>query len=69
MEWEELVKGKAFIMDLGEDSTNARACCRYAAWIPENDGQRHRIVEVSNDLLPLKEKYNVSDEMILCLKQ
>ncbi len=69
MEWEEFVNGKAFIMDLGEDSTNSRACCRYAAWIPENDGKGHHIVEVSNDLLLLKGKYNVSDEMILCLKQ
>ena len=69
MEWEEFVKGKAFIMDLGEDSTNSRTCCRYAAWIPGKDGQGHRIVEVSNELLLLKGKYNVSDEMILSLKQ
>lgn len=70
MEWEELVRGKIFITDLGEElpTADSSTICRYAVWVPGNDMAEHRITEVNNNLQMLQEKYHVSDEMVMCLK-
>ena len=70
MEWEDLVEGKTFITDLGEESgsTGNSAICRYAVWVPGNDMIGHRITEVNNDLQILQEKYHVPDELVMCVK-
>lgn len=65
MEWEEIVNGKPFIMDLGNDLAKQSKSCRYAAWIPDSTGAGHRIAEVGNDVQMLKEKYQVPDEMVM----
>ena len=69
MDWDEFAGGKSFVMDLGEDVITSGPCCRYAAWIPNNEGKGHRIVEVSNDLNVLQQKYVVANDMILLIKQ
>lgn len=67
MEWDELVSGRTFITDLGEEvqSTDNNTICRYAVWIPGNDMAGHRITEVNNNLRLLQEKYHVSDELVM----
>lgn len=65
MEWEELVNGRAFIMDLGNDLAEQKKSCRYAVWTPDSGKAGHRIAEVSNDVQLLKEKYHVPDELVM----
>lgn len=70
MEWEAMVRGRAFITALSDEYIDREnsTICRYAVWIPGNDMVGHRIAEVNNNLQVLKEKYQVPDEMVLEMK-
>lgn len=68
-EWNELMRNKFFITDLGaEQCANIDGAQvtvgRYAVWSPSKNQPRHAIVEVGSDLDMLKKKYSVPDERI-----
>lgn len=70
MEWDNLMNSRFFITDLGAEQTavikdESVTIGRYAVWSPVKDnGKRHIIVEVGNDIERLKKKYSVSDERV-----
>ncbi len=68
-EWSELMKGKAFITDLGETQVSVVekkevTVGRYAVWSPLRGSQNHQVIEVGNDLAALKAKYNIPEERV-----
>ncbi len=68
-EWNELMKNKFFITDLGAEQSTLISGVqvtvgRYAVWSPSKNARQHAIVEVGNDLDALKKKYSVSDDRI-----
>lgn len=73
MKWEETFLGKCFISDLGEDQVLENrnkekiVLGRYAAWAPLPGGKSHQIVEISDDLETLKEKYNIPQDRVCIL--
>lgn len=70
IEWGELVAGKNFITDLG-DKTEIKGqgiVCRYAVWKPVESEAKHQIVEVGNNLYELRDKYQVSEDMVMRIR-
>mgnify|MGYP007069877149 CR=1 FL=1 len=71
MDWQETFSGQTFISDLGteqkvESGDKEITLSRYAAWAPVGE-KNHQIVEVSDDLNMLMEKYKVPSDMICVL--
>ena len=71
MDWQETFSGQTFISDLGEEQrveTGEKeiTLSRYAAWAPVGE-KNHQIVEVSDDLNMLMEKYNVPNDRVCVL--
>lgn len=69
MKLEEMFAGVLFISDLGESQTVQRdeeeiTFGQYAVWAPISGTTRHQIVEVSENLNYLMEKYNISKDNI-----
>jgi len=70
LEWTQLTKGRPFIADLGYKpdvltpiaSGPPMELGRFAAFLPLPSQDRHQIVEVSQDVEYLKQKYGVSDD-------
>lgn len=68
-QWNELMQGKLFITDLGEnchaeiDGVDT-VVGRYAVWAPIRNADRHQIIEVGRELPPLAEKYSIPQERI-----
>ena len=68
-EWNELMKDKFFITDLGKEQSTVIngvqvTIGRYAVWSPSKNSRQHVIVEVGGDLDALQKKYSVSDDRI-----
>lgn len=70
MDWQKNFSGKFFISDLGDNQrkeTDGRCVIsRYAAWAPVG-GNNHQIVEISDDLPMLMDKYNVPQDRVCIL--
>ena len=69
---QELFKGKAFITDLGasqitENKGERLEVGRYAVWSPFQDADGHQIIEVSDNLNMLKEKYGINEDRVCVL--
>lgn len=68
-EWEKLMKNKVFITDLGE-SQNAIIkeqqvkVGRYAVWSPIANSKNHQVIEVSETLEYLQQKYHIPEDRI-----
>lgn len=63
--WAQVTAKKPFITDLGEENEKKeQTVCRFAVWLPEDDTEKHRIAEVSDNLERLKQKYKVTPEFI-----
>lgn len=69
-EWEELVTDKIFITDLGEQTQTQgqNIVCRYAVWQPTEEVGKHQITEVGNNLYELRDKYQVSEDMVMRIR-
>ena len=72
MEWHELFADKYFISNLGEEQTveignKETVLAQYAAWAPMVGNRSHQIVEISNDLNLLMEKYRIPADRICTL--
>ena len=72
MEWHELFAGKCFISNLGEEQTveiknKETVLAQYAAWAPMAGNRSHQIVEISNDLNLLMEKYHIPADRVCTL--
>lgn len=70
--WKHLVGDRSFISDLGKNQEAEIAGTktvlgRYAVWVSVPETDRHRIVEVGDDLSALMEKYDVPSELVLKL--
>lgn len=64
--WHEVTGGKIFITDLGDLPGKNQDIKRYAVWVPDNQNlEKYHVVEVSDDLQALMEKYQVTTEYIL----
>lgn len=73
MKWEELFSGKCFVTDLGskqlvEQGGETLTVGQYAVWAPMNTGNGHQIVEVSDNLAALTEKYHIPADCVCTLK-
>ena len=73
MDWQETFSGKNFISDLGGEQTVENddkeiTISRYAAWTPIGK-KNHQIVEVSDDLHMLMEKYDVPNDRVCILAE
>lgn len=70
IEWSELVSGKNFITDLGDKTEieGQGVVCRYAVWKPTEEAGKHQIAEVGNNLYELREKYQVSEDMVMRIR-
>lgn len=73
-QWDELMQGKLFITDLGENRHAEidgmdTVVGRYAVWAPIRNADRHQIIEVGCELLPLAEKYHIPHERICTIGQ
>ncbi len=71
MDWQEAFSGKCFISDLGseqsvESDSGSTLLSRYAAWAPIGS-KNHRIVEISDDLQTLMEKYAIPQDRVCIL--
>lgn len=69
MKLEEVFAGVLFISDLGETQTVQNngeeiSIGQYAVWAPISGTTRHQIVEVSDNLDYLMEKYNIPKDNI-----
>lgn len=69
---QELFEGKIFITDLGasqlaENGDEKIEVGRYAVWSPFKDADGHQIVEVSDNLDILKEKYGINEDRVCVL--
>lgn len=69
-EWEDLVADKIFITDLGDQTQiqGQGVVCRYAVWKPTEEAGKHQIAEVGNNLYELREKYQVSEDMVMRIR-
>ncbi len=72
VKWSELMNGKAFITDLGENQTaiiddEETIVGRYAVWSPVKNSSGHQVVEVSDRLEMLMEKYKIPNERVCYL--
>lgn len=72
MEWYEYMQDQVFITDLGENQimkmgSEQRSLERYAAWSPVKNSKSHQVIEVSQSLEYLMEKYGVSRERVCSL--
>ena len=70
--WKHLVGDRSFISDLGKNQEadiagTITVLGRYAVWVSVPGTDRHRIVEVGDDLSVLMEKYDVPSELVLKL--
>lgn len=70
--WKHLVGDRSFISDLGKNQEadiagTKTVIGRYAVWVSIPGTDRHRIVEVGDDLSALMEKYNVPGELVMKL--
>lgn len=70
--WKDLVGDRSFISDLGKNQEadiagTKTVLGRYAVWVSIPGTDRHRIVEVGDDLPALMEKYNVQSELVMKL--
>ena len=68
--WKKLVGNRAFISDLGkshEAEIGETIVGRYAVWVPVEGSERHQVIEVSDDLDALQQKYGVPIELVLKL--
>lgn len=68
-EWADLIRGKAFITDLGQDHTvtledSEQLLGRYAVWSPLKGQEGHTIIEVSSDLTTLMSRYSIPPELV-----
>lgn len=68
-QWEDLMQGKVFITDLGENQISVvnqqeTVIGRYAVWSPVTNSTGHQIVEVDEDLDMLMSKYKIPEEMV-----
>lgn len=70
IEWSELVSGKNFITDLGDKTEieGQGVVCRYAVWKPTEEAGKHQTAEVGNNLYELREKYQVSEDMVMRIR-
>ena len=67
--WNDLMKGKAFITDLGVSKTSTINgeevdVGRYAVWSPVTNSEGHQVVEVGADLEELMNKYKIPEERV-----
>lgn len=67
--WEELMKNKVFITDLGENQNAVIAeqnvtVGRYAVWSPITNSKSHQVIEVGETLEYLRQKYHVPEDRI-----
>lgn len=70
MDWSDLTAGKRFITDLGEETLQTESGRRYAVWLPGGqEGGKHQIAEVSNNLQELQDKYGVEAEYIFQIQR
>ncbi len=65
-DWNELMKDKTFITDLGVSKTSMIGneevtVGRYAVWSPLTNSQSHQIIEVGEDLDALMKKYSIPE--------
>ena len=70
--WKKLFGNRAFISDLGksheaEIGGTKTIVGRYAVWVPVEGSERHQVIEVSDDLDALQQKYGVPIELVLKL--
>lgn len=68
-QWEDLMQGKVFITDLGENQVSVvnqqeTVIGRYAVWSPVTNSTGHQIVEVDEDLDMLMSKYKIPEERV-----
>lgn len=64
-DWEQYTKGKIFISDLSAAHTlPGLSIASFAVWQPTKELDKHQIVEVSNDLNYLKDKYHVEEPYV-----
>lgn len=64
--WKKLMKGKPFITDLGK---NPLSPLRYAVWSPVRNSESHQVVEVSETLPCMMEKYKIPQERVCTVVQ
>lgn len=68
LNWREFAKRQPFLTDLGEESSAAAGGPgRYAVWSPMSSGDGNCIVDVSDDLGALLEKYRLSSDRLCIL--
>lgn len=66
-QWTNLVNGKNYILDLGEEVGSS---VRYAVWIPDTKKKsRHRIAMAGNNLDALMEKFQISEEYVFSIAE
>lgn len=73
MNWHDTFSGKIFITDLGSEQAagaddGKEPVARYAVWSPLGE-KNHQIVEVSDNLDELMEKYRVPETMICTIAE
>lgn len=71
-DWNELMDGKAFITDLGvgkKEVINGEEVSvgQYAVWSPVTNSTGHQVIEVSDNLEALMNKYSIPQERVLSL--
>jgi len=64
--WKELMKGQPFISDMGSGEHPAG---QYAVWSPVRNSDSHQIIEVSNSLNDMMEKYNIPGDRVCYVVQ
>lgn len=68
-DWNELMNGKAFITDLGAGKSTVIngeevSVGQYAVWSPVTNSTGHQVIEVSDDLEYLMNKYSIPQERV-----
>lgn len=68
-QWSEMMNGRAFITDLGENRMSVIGgkevtVGRYAVWSPMRNGDGHSVVEVGESLDELQQKYGIPADRI-----
>lgn len=68
-EWNQIMKGKTFITDMGVSRTSVIndeevTVGRYAVWSPVSNSESHQVIEVGEDLDLLKSKYGIPEERV-----
>lgn len=72
--WNELMKGRCFISDLGADQTTeingqSTVVGRYAVWSPLRGSDGHQVIEVGQELEPLMKKYHIPIDRVCRLSR